>query len=298
MTLVSQDFRYIDNTLHFSMQILDGRIVASTILDRIRSEITYAPQGERPMLAVVLVGDNPASLAYIRMKERRAREVGMGFWVYRYPTTITQWELEEAVKSLGQSDSTHGIIVQAPLPSHIDRYRVTECIPGIKDVDGFTREQIGNMYLGHEWLWSCTPKGIMTLLSHYDISVVGKRVAVLGRSNIVGKPMTLMLVNAWATVTSCNRETHDLANITQSADIVIIAIGSPRFLTRGMVRPETIIIDVGSTFVDDTPYGDADYEDLVWYVRAITPAPGWVWPMTVATLIENTWIAYTKQKGR
>ena len=176
--------------------ILDGRLVASTILDHIRDEITHSSTNERPMLAVVLVGDNPASLAYIRMKERRAREVGMGFGLYRFPTTITQAELETAVRDLGANEKIHGIIVQAPLPAHIDRYSVTECIDESKDVDGFTRAQIGNMYLGHDGLWSCTPKGVMTMLSYYQSDVAGMDVVVIGRSNIVGKPMTLMLTNA------------------------------------------------------------------------------------------------------
>jgi methylenetetrahydrofolate dehydrogenase (NADP+)/methenyltetrahydrofolate cyclohydrolase len=151
--------------------ILDGRLVASTILDHIRDEITHSPTNNRPMLAVVLVGDNPASMAYIRMKEKRAREVGMGFGLYRFPTTITQTELETAVRDLSGDERIHGIIVQAPLPAHIDRYAVTECIDPAKDVDGFTRTQIGNMFLGHDGLWSCTPKGIMTMFSHYHIDV-------------------------------------------------------------------------------------------------------------------------------
>jgi methylenetetrahydrofolate dehydrogenase (NADP+) / methenyltetrahydrofolate cyclohydrolase len=130
------------------------------------------------------------------MKEKRAREVGMGFGLYKFPTTISQESLEDEVKNLSKDDRIHGIIVQAPLPGHIDRYAVTECIDPEKDVDGFTKTQIGNMYLGHDGLWSCTPKGIMTLLKHYDIDVAGKNVVVIGRSNIVGKPMSLMLINA------------------------------------------------------------------------------------------------------
>jgi methylenetetrahydrofolate dehydrogenase (NADP+)/methenyltetrahydrofolate cyclohydrolase len=202
------------------------------------------------MLAVVLVGDNPASLSYIRMKEKRAREVGMGFGLYKFPITITQTELETAVRELSEDDRIHGIIVQAPLPAHIDRYAVTECIAAHKDVDGFTRTQIGNMFLGHDGLWSCTPKGIMTMLTYYHIDVASQNVVVIGRSNIVGKPMTLMLVNAGATVTSCNSATRDLSEITKKADIIIVAAGSPGLLTREMVTEKSIVIDVGSTFVD------------------------------------------------
>ncbi len=148
------------------------------------------------MLTVVLVGNNPSSEAYIRMKEKRAREIGMAFGLYRYPVTISQEELESEIQRLSRDERIHGLIVQAPLPAHIDRYAVTECIAPAKDVDGFTRTQIGNMFLGHDGLWSCTPKGVMTMLAHADIDVVGKRIAVIGRSNIVGKPMALMLINA------------------------------------------------------------------------------------------------------
>ncbi len=228
------------------------------------------------MLAVILVGENPASLAYIRMKEKRAREVGMSFGLYRYAEPITQETLEAEVRNLSQNDRIHGIIVQAPLPVHIDRYAVIECIDPMKDVDGFTKTQIGNMFLGHPGLWSCTPKGIITLLKHYDIEVKGRNITIIGRSNIVGKPMALMLINAGATVTSCNSSTQNLTDITRAADIIIIAVGSPGFLIRNMVTENTIVIDVGSTFVDGVGQGDTDFENLKDYVRAITPVPGGV----------------------
>jgi methylenetetrahydrofolate dehydrogenase (NADP+) / methenyltetrahydrofolate cyclohydrolase len=277
--------------------ILDGRLVASTILDHIRDEIQYLRTSERPMLAVVLIGDNPASLAYIRMKEKQAREVGMGFGLYRFPTTITQTELESEIKTLSEDDRIHGLIVQSPLPAHIDRYSVTECIDEAKDVDGFTRAQIGNMFLGHDGLWSCTPKGIMTMLAYYHIDVGWADVVVIGRSNIVGKPMTLMLVNAGATVTSCNSSTKNLTEITKKADIIIIAAGSPGLLTRDMVSEKSIVIDVGSTFVEGVGRWDADFDGLKDHVRAISPVPGGVGPMTVATLIENTWRAFQSQSA-
>ncbi len=277
--------------------ILDWRPVASQILENIKNQITYSPTwSDKPMLAVILVGENPASLAYIRMKEKRAREVGMGFGVYKFPISITQSDLEEEVRALSRDERVHGIIVQAPLPSHIDRYAVTECIDPEKDVDGFTKTQIGNMYLGHDGLWSCTPKGIMTLLKHYDIDVIGKNIVVIGRSNIVGKPMALMLMNAGATVTSCNSATKNLREKTKNADIIISAAGVPWLLTRDMLHSESIVIDVGSTFVDGVATGDTDFEELKDTIRAITPTPGGVWPMTVATLIENTWKAYLNQK--
>ena len=151
----------------------------------------------------------------------------MGFGVYKFDSTISQIDLEDEVRRLSSDERVHGIIVQSPLPSHIDRYAVTECIDPDKDVDGFTKTQIGNMFLGHDGLWSCTPKGIMTLLRHYHIDVHGKSVVVIGRSNIVGKPMSLMLINAGATVTSCNSSTTDLGEKTRNADIIIVAAGHP-----------------------------------------------------------------------
>lgn len=278
--------------------ILDWHQVASQILENIKNQITFSPTGtDKPMLAVVLVGENEASLAYIRMKEKRAREVGMGFWLYKYDENISQKELEEEVTRLSRDDRIHGLIVQAPLPTHIDRYAVIECIDPRKDVDGFTKTQIGNMYLGHDGLWSCTPKGIMTLLKYYKIDVAGKNVVVIGRSNIVGKPMTLMLINAGATVISCNSQTKNLIEKTKSADIVIVAAGHPGLLTRDMVSEKSVVIDVGSTFIDGVARGDTDFEDLKDTIMAITPTPGGVGPMTVATLIENTWKAYQSQKN-
>lgn len=277
--------------------ILDGRIVASQILENIKNQITYSPTGnDKPMLAVVLVGNNEASLAYIRMKEKRAREVGMGFGLYRFDADISQDELESEVRRLSVDERIHGLIVQAPLPAHIDRYAVIECIDPEKDVDGFTKTQIGNMYLGHDGLWCCTPKGIMTLLKYYKIDIEGKNVVIIGRSNIVGKPMALMLINAGATVISCNSGTKNLTEITKKADIVIVAAGHPGLLTKDMVSEKSVVIDVGSTFVDGVARGDTDFEDLKDTIMAITPTPGGVGPMTVATLIENTWKAYTNQK--
>jgi methylenetetrahydrofolate dehydrogenase (NADP+)/methenyltetrahydrofolate cyclohydrolase len=274
------------------MTILDWRLVASTILENIRNEITFSETHNRPMLAVVLVWDNPASLSYIRMKEKRAREVGMGFWLYRYDTNISQNELEDIVRELSKNEKIHGIIVQSPLPSHINPYDVIDCIDPSKDVDGFTRAQIGNMFLWHDGLWSCTPKGIMTMLKYYQIDVQWKNVTVIWRSNIVGKPMTLMLVNAGATVTSCNSKTKNLTEITRKSDIIIVATGAPWLLTRDMVTPDSIVVDVGCTFIAGVACWDTDYENLKDYVKAISPVPGGVGPMTVVTLIENTWKAF------
>lgn len=272
--------------------ILDWRIVATHILENIRSQIEKSELTRRPVLVVVLVGENPASMSYIRMKEKRAREVGMDFKLYKYNTDITQSELESHVRTLSSNRDIDGILVQSPLPSHIDPYAVIECIDPAKDVDGFTKTQIGNMFLGHEGLYSCTPAGIITLLSHYEIPVRWQNITIIGRSNIVGKPMALMLINAGATVTSCNSKTRNLREITKNADIIIVAAGQPWLLTRDMVREKSIVIDVGCTFVDGIARWDTDFADISEYVSAISPVPGGVGPMTVATLIENTWKAF------
>ncbi len=176
--------------------------------------------------------------------------------------------------------------------------KVLEFIPENKDIDGFTKMQIGNIFLGRDGLASCTPKGIMTLLDAYNISITGKNVAILGRSNIVGKPMTLMMISADATVTTCNSKTRNLADITRKADIIVVAIGKAKFLTQDMVSPHSVIIDVGSNMDADGKFcGDADFDNLKEYVAAISPSPGGVGPMTVATLIENTWKAYKMQNN-
>ena len=222
----------------------------------------------------------------------------MDFSLHRFSIETTQEELESAVQHLCSQNDIHGVIIQAPLPAHIDSFRITECIDPQKDVDGFTRSQIGNMFLGHDGLWSCTPRGIITLLDHYNIDVAGKKVAVIGRSNIVGKPMALMLINRGATVTSCNSKTPQISHITQESDIVIVAIGKARWLTKEMVSPQAVILDVGSNLQDDGSFcGDVDFENMKDFVRAISPSPGGVGPMTIATLIENTWKAYQAQKN-
>lgn len=249
-----------------------------------------------PTLAVVLVGDNPASLAYIKMKKKRAEEVGMNFYLEKIDKNISQTELENTVEKLASQKQISGIIVQAPLPAHLDIRKVIEKIPSQKDVDGFSQTQIGNMFLQNEGLYSCTPKGIMTLLETYNIELASKNIVVIGRSNIVGKPMALMLINAGATVTVCNSKTQNLSDFTKNADIIVVAVGKAQFLTKNMVSPKAIIIDVGSNMREDGSFcGDADFANLEGFVKAISPSPGGVGPMTVATLIENTWKAYKMQ---
>lgn len=275
--------------------IIDWKKISSEILDNLKNKILNISNWLKPTLAVVLVWDNPASIAYVNMKKNKSEKIGMNFILKKLDKNISQNELEKIVENLWEDKNISWIIVQAPLPNHIDWEKIIEKIPPEKDVDWFSRAQIGNVFLWKEWLWSCTPKWIMTLLSKYDISVVGKKVVIIGRSNIVWKPMALMMINKWATVISCNSHTKDLEFITRNADIIIVAIGKPKFLTRNMVSKWAVIIDVGSNLLDDGSFcWDADFDDLKDFVTAISPSPGWVGPMTVATLLENTFLAFEK----
>lgn len=280
--------------------ILDGKKIANELLDSVKSEILKADLATKnltlPCLAVILVGDNPASLQYIKMKRKRAEEVGMNFLLKNFEASISEAELLHEIEKLAENPEINGLIVQMPLPKHINEEKIIEKIPAHKDVDGFTTTQIGNVFLGKKWLPSCTPQGIMTLLDAYNIDIKGTKVAILGRSNIVGKPMALMMINAGATVMSCNSHTKNLSEITKMADVVIAAVGKPKFLTREMVSKNAIIIDVGSNMDENGKFcGDADFDNLENFVQAISPSPGGVGPMTVATLIENTWKAYKNQ---
>lgn len=276
--------------------ILDGRKVAKQLLENIKNQISGRSLASKPTLAVVLVGSNPASLAYIKMKQKRSEEVGMDFVLRHLDADITQSDLEAEVRAIAENPQISGLIVQSPLPKHLDMNKVLNFIPENKDIDGFTKAQIGNVFLGTDALASCTPKGIMTLLLAYDIDPAGKRVTIIGRSNIVGKPMALMMINAGATVTSCNSRTQNLAQITRNADIIVVAVGKAKFLTKEMVSPKAVVIDVGSNMLENRTFcGDADFENLENFVTAISPSPGGVGPMTVATLVENTWKAYCLQ---
>jgi methylenetetrahydrofolate dehydrogenase (NADP+)/methenyltetrahydrofolate cyclohydrolase len=279
------------------MQILDWRQVAANIHEYIRKKITETPI--KPHLAVILVGENPASQSYIRMKRRACEAVGMDFSLIEFEENIQESELIDTIKKLNADPNIHGILIQAPLPSHIVYRDIVEVIDPKKDVDGFTRTNIGNLFLGDDsGLVSCTPKWIKKLLDAYNIPFGGKHVVILGRSNIVGKPMSLIAINAGATVTVCNSKTRDLQEITKSADILIVAIGKPGFVTRDMVQPETVVVDVGCTFVNGFARWDVDFETVSEMTHCISPVPGGVGPMTVAMVIENTWNAFELQYTR
>ncbi|OIP55089.1 hypothetical protein AUK10_00080 [Candidatus Gracilibacteria bacterium CG2_30_37_12] len=272
--------------------IIDGRSIANTILTNLREEIEKL--SVKPKLSVILVGESPASLSYIKQKERSALITGIDFKLHQLSVDTTEKELQDLIYEINKNPSIHGLIVQLPLPKHIDTNKIIEAIDPRKDVDGFTSQNIGELFLGTADLISCTPKGIMRLLKESSVKIQGENIVMVGKSNIVGKPLSLLLMNAGGTVTVCNKDTKNVAEFTKNADIVIVAAGSPGLVKKDMVHPGATIIDVGFTLMDGKIRGDADFEALE-PTCLITPVPGGVGPMTVTMLMENTYIATKSQ---
>lgn len=260
----------------------------------------------KPCLAVVLVGDNPASQTYVRSKKKACEELGIDHVDVSFDASVTQRQLLDCVKDLNENPEVDGILVQMPLPDHIDELAVTEAILPQKDVDGFHPQNIGKLLLGQKSLVACTPSGILRILDHYGISTAGKKVCIMGRSNIVGKPMAALLMQKGrdATVTVCHSRTSDVASITRDSDIIIVAVGHVNALTADMVKEGAVVIDVGINRVPDSTKktgfalkGDVDYDAVSPKASAITPVPGGVGPMTIAMLMENTLIAACRREG-
>jgi methylenetetrahydrofolate dehydrogenase (NADP+)/methenyltetrahydrofolate cyclohydrolase len=286
------------------MQLLDGKATALSIRQQLAAEVArLVPlHGRPPHLAVVLVGDDPASQVYVRNKEKACAEAGIKSSAYRVDADITQKALEGLVTSLSANDGIDGILVQAPLPRHLDLLAVQALVDPDKDVDGFHPVNVGKLCIGLPSLMPCTPAGVMELLKRYNISGSGKKAVVIGRSNIVGKPMALLLARADAmanaTVTICHSRTPDLAGECRSADILVAAIGRPRFVTKDMVKPGAVVIDVGINRTDTGLCGDVDFESVKDLASAITPVPGGIGPMTIAMLLSNTVQAFTWRMAR
>ncbi|MGL5377320.1 MAG: bifunctional 5,10-methylenetetrahydrofolate dehydrogenase/5,10-methenyltetrahydrofolate cyclohydrolase, partial [Cetobacterium sp.] len=250
--------------------------------------------GKVPGLAVIQAGDNLASKIYVNSKIKQCAEVGIDSKNYILPLDVTELELLNTIEKLNKDDSVNGILVQLPLPSHINTPKIIEAIDISKDVDGFKPENLGKVVLGDDTaLISCTPAGILRLFREYEINLEGKDVVVIGRSNIVGKPMTALLINEGATVTVCNSKTKNLSEKTKTADVIIVAIGKANFLKGNMVKDGAIVIDVGINRDDNNKIcGDVDFESLKDKVSYITPVPGGVGPMTIAMLLSNTLKAF------
>ncbi len=272
------------------MTLIDGKKTAAEIRAELREETMRfeARYGKKVGLAVVLVGEDPASQVYVRNKIRGCEEAGIRSFAHFLPADASQKAVEKLVCSLAADDAVHGILVQLPLPAHLDAKRILACIPADKDVDGFSAENLGRLALQEEGTVACTPLGVMELLRRSGIGICGKRAVVIGRSNIVGRPMALLLLNADATVTVCHSKTSDLAQICAQADILVAAIGRPRFVTADMVKEGAVVIDVGINRVDGKLVGDVDFEHVAPKTSFITPVPGGVGPMTIAMLLKNT----------
>ena len=269
--------------------ILDGKKIAEMRQKILKEEI--GSSGLSPRLATVIVGSDPASQMYIRMKHRACEQVGIGSSGIELPKDATTRQVLEGVTQLNNDDDIHGILVQLPLPKYVDSERVIAAVRPDKDVDGFNPFNLGLLFSGRPRFVPCTPKGIMTLLAEYKIDLAGTRAVVIGRSIDVGRPMAALLTNADATVTVCHSKTKDLAHEVNRADILVSAVGKAHFITREMVKPGAVVIDVGINQLNGKLVGDVDFAAVKDIASAITPVPGGVGPMTIATLMENTYRA-------
>ena len=272
-----------------SAKILDGKALAAQVRAQVKSKVAaLAQRGIRPGLAVVLAGDDPASKVYVRNKTRACEEAGVRSQQIDYPASVTQEELMSCIRKLNADPAVHGILVQLPLPKHIDSARVLAAMSPAKDADGFHAESMGALVIGAPGFVPCTPAGVMRMLAHWEVPLAGRRAVVIGRSNIVGKPLALLLLQKDATVTICHSKTPDLAAAAREADILVAAIGRPKLVTAQMVKPGACVVDVGiNRLPDGSLAGDVDYAAVKDVAGWITPVPGGVGPMTIAMLLEN-----------
>lgn len=270
-------------------KIIDGKKISQEIKDELRDKVTeLKEEGIEVTLAVIQVGNNPASTVYVGNKKKACAYVGIKSLAYELPEETTEEELLELVKKLNKDDSVNGILVQLPLPKHIDEDKVIKTIAPKKDVDGFHPESVGKLSIGQKGFVSCTPAGIIQLLKRSDIDIDGKECVIIGRSNIVGKPMAMLLLRENATVTICHSHTKDLKEVTRRADILIVAIGKSKFVTADYIKDGAVVIDVGMDRDENGKLcGDVDYADVEPKAGAITPVPGGVGPMTIAMLMHN-----------
>ena len=270
-------------------RILDGKSLAAELRAQVKREAAaLAQRGIRPGLAVILAGDNPASRVYVRNKVLASQETGVQSRLLELPGTISEQALIGEIKALNADRAIHGILVQLPLPKHVDATRVLETVAPAKDVDGFHTVNLGALLAGTPKLIPCTPAGVMRLIAHAGVALSGKHAVVIGRSTIVGKPLALLLLQKDATVTICHSKSADLEKIARSADILVAAVGRAKLVTGAMVKPGACVVDVGiNRLADGTLAGDVDFEQAREVAGSITPVPGGVGPMTIAMLLEN-----------
>jgi len=269
---------------------VDGKLVSQVLREKMKLRVEeLAKRDIQPGLAVILLGDDAASQVYVRNKVAACQAIGVQSRVYRLAANTSEQKVLEALKLLNNDSEINGILVQLPLPKHIDEDKILEIISPQKDVDGFHKINVGAMVTGHARFYPCTPHGVMKLLEYYGIAIEGRHAVVVGRSNIVGKPMALMLLEKGATVSICNSKTPDLASFTSQADIVVVAVGKPKVLSGDMIKPGATVIDVGiNRLPDGSLAGDVDFESVREVAGFLTPVPGGVGPMTITMLLENT----------
>ena len=273
-------------------KIIDGKAIAQKVKEQLKIKVAdfLNKHGRQITLAVILVGENPASQVYVKNKIKATEYVGMKSLSFYLPENATEQEVSDTVKSLASDNSVDGILVQLPLPKHLDENKILSLIPASKDVDGFLAENVGNLMLGQDSTVACTPFGVLKMLQTEGVELCGKNAVVLGRSNIVGKPMAVLLLKENCTVTICHSKTQNLKDVCKNADILVAAIGKPRFVTADMVKPGAVVIDVGINRTENGLVGDVDFENVKEIASAISPVPGGVGPMTIAMLLENTYL--------
>ncbi|MBQ4529545.1 MAG: bifunctional methylenetetrahydrofolate dehydrogenase/methenyltetrahydrofolate cyclohydrolase FolD [Lachnospiraceae bacterium] len=271
------------------VKIIDGKQISKEIKDELKAEVAaLKTQGKNVALAVIQVGEDPASSVYVNNKKKACEYIGIESLAFHLPETITEEELLQKIEELNQDEKVNGILVQLPLPKHIDEDKVIKTIVPEKDVDGFHPQSVGALSIGQKGFVSCTPAGVIQLLKRSGIEIAGKECVVIGRSNIVGKPMALLLLRENGTVTIAHSKTKDLKEIAKRADILVVAVGKPKMIDSSYIKEGAVVIDVGIHRDENNKLcGDVDYDDVVEHVSAITPVPGGVGPMTIAMLMHN-----------
>lgn len=273
-------------------KIIDGKKISQKVKDELKIKVLDFDKkySHQITLAVILVGENPASQVYVKNKVKATEYVGMKSLAFYLPQDATEDEVAQTINSLASDNSVDGILVQLPLPKHINENKILSLIPPEKDVDGFLAQNVGNLLLGLPTTIACTPFGVIKMLKSEGIELSGKNAVVLGRSNIVGKPMAMLLLHENCTVTICHSKTQNLKDICKNADILVAAIGKPKFVTKDMVKENAVVIDVGINRTGEGLVGDVDFENVSKIAAYISPVPGGVGPMTIAMLLENTYL--------
>lgn len=279
-------------------KLIDGKVISASVKERVKDEVIALNQkGITVGLAVIIVGEDPASKVYVSNKKKACEALGIISREYALPENTTEQELLDLIRELNADPEINGILCQLPLPKHLDEKLIINSIDPEKDVDAFHPVNVGKIMIGDFYFLPCTPAGVMEMLEYEGIDVTGKNCVVIGRSNIVGKPMNMLLLHKNGTVTICHSKTKNLAEICKNADILVAAVGRPNFVTADMVKEGAVVIDVGINRVDGKLCGDVDFENVKDKASAITPVPGGVGPMTIAMLMQNTLTAAKKQNG-